>query len=136
MQNLLRKALITGLGLNLIMLPASAVNIKSLTKNAAGISYKLTTPNPLPMGEQKLTLKLSRGTQGVKGAKLTAVASMGDGMKAAVKITPKANGELELKTKFTMGGEWELKLQQTEPVKTEVKFDLTVSGGSHSGHHM
>lgn len=136
MQTLLRKALLTGLGLGLIALPASAVTTKSLTKTAAGVSYKLTTPNPLPMGEQKLTLKLSRGAQLVKGAKLTAVVSMDDGMKTAVKITPKANGELELNTKFTMGGEWELKLQQTAPVKAEVKFELMVSGGSHAGHHM
>ena len=136
MQSLLRKTLLTGLGLALLALPASAGNTKSLTKTVAGLSYKLITPNPLPMGEQKLSLKLSRGAQLVKGAKLTAVATMDDGMKSAVKITSKANGELELKTKFTMGGEWQLHIQQTAPVKAQIKFDLMVSGGAHSGHHM
>lgn len=136
MSTLLKKTLLTGLGLALLALPASAGNTKSFTKSAAGLSYKLTTPNPLPMGEQKLTLKLMRGAQLLKGAKLTAVATMDDGMKTPVKITPKANGELELKAKFSMGGEWQLKVQQTAPVKTEVKFDLMVAGGSHSGHHM
>lgn len=136
MQTLFKKTLFTGLGLALLALPASAGAPKSLTKSAAGLSYKLTTPNPLPMGEQKLTLKLMRGAQVLKGAKLTAVATMADGMKTPVKITPKASGELELKATFSMGGEWQLKLQQTAPVKTEVTFDLMVAGGDHSGHHM
>lgn len=136
MQTLLKKTLLTGLGLAMLALPASAGNTKSLTKTVAGLSYKLTTPNPLPMGQQTLLLKLNRGAQVLKGARLTAVATMADGMKTAVKITPKANGELELKTTFSMGGEWQLKLQQTTPVKAEVKFDLMVAGGDHSGHHM
>lgn len=137
MKTLLRPAFATLLGLALLSLPAAAgTPPKSMTKTVAGLSYKLTVPNPLPMGEQKLTLKVTRGAQIVKGAALTAEVIMADGMKNVVKVTSKPTGELELKTKFDMGGEWQLKLKQTTPVKAEVKFDLMVAGGSHSGHHM
>lgn len=132
----LKKGLIMGLGLVLLSLPVSAGVTKSFTKNAAGLSYKLTVPQPLPMGEQKLKLRLMQGAQLLKNAKLTGQISMDDGMKAAVKITPQKNGEYELKTHFSMEGEWQLKLQQSAPVKSEVKFELKVSGGSHSGHQM
>lgn len=132
----LKKGLILGLGLALLSLPVSAGPTKSFTKNAAGLSFKLTIPHPLPMGEQKLRLKVMQGTQLLKKAKLTGLISMDDGMKAAVKITPQTNGEFELKTNFSMGGEWQIKLQQSAPVKTEVKFELMVSGGNHAGHQM
>lgn len=131
----LKKALLTGLGLALLSLPASAGQTKSQTKSAAGLSFKLTRPDPLPMGDQKLFLKVSRGGSLLKGVKLTAQASMGDGMKSPVKVTAKANGELELKTHFSMDGEWTLKLQQTAPVKANLSFELMVSGGDH-GHKM
>lgn len=136
MQTLIKRSVLTALGVALLALPASAGNTKSFTKSTAGLSYKLTTPNPLPMGEQKLSLRVMRGGQVLKGANLTAQIMMDDGMKSPVKITPKANGELELKTTFSMGGDWQLVIKQSAPVKAEVKFDLMVSGGSHSGHHM
>jgi hypothetical protein len=136
MQSLLKKTFISALGLALFSLPVLAGSSKSLTKSVTGTSYKLTSPQPLHMGEAKLLLKLTRAGQIVKGAKLTAVASMGDGMKSEVKITPKPSGELELKTKFSMGGEWQLTLQQTAPVKAKVVFPLMVSGGDHAGHKM
>ena len=107
--------------------PALAGKTKSTTKTIAGISYKLTTANPLAMGSQKLILKLSRGSQLLKDAKLTAVASMSDGMKTPVKITYQPNGDLELKTNFSMSGEWNLKILQTKPTKTEISFLLIVS---------
>ncbi|HEY9843939.1 MAG TPA: FixH family protein [Candidatus Obscuribacterales bacterium] len=114
------------LNLNPISLPAAAAAPKSMTKSVSGISYRLTLPHPLPIGEQKLILRLSKGAQLLKGARLTAVASMGDGMQSAVKITPRPNGELELRTRFSMGGEWELRLQQTAPVKSRIVFTVTV----------
>lgn len=132
----LKKSLFLGLGLALLSLPVSAGPTKSLTKNVAGLSYKLTIPQPLSMGEQKLKLRLMQGSQLLKSAKLTALIRMADGMKSAVKITPQKNGEFELKAHFSMGGEWQLKLQQSAPVKTEVQFELMVSGGNHAGHQM
>jgi hypothetical protein len=136
MQSLIKKTLISALGLSLFTLPVLAGSTKSLTKSVAGMSYKLTTPQPLHMGEAKIMLKVTRSGQIVKGAKLSAVASMNDGMKSVVKITPKANGELELKTQFSMGGEWQLSLQQSTPVKAKIVFPLMVSGGDHSEHTM
>ena len=135
MPSLFQKTVLTSLGAALLTLPASAAATKSLTKQAAGLSYKLTTANPLPMGEQKLTLKLMRGGQILKGAQFTAVATMTDGMKTPVKITPQANGELALKTTFSMGGEWQITLQQSTPVKAKVTFQLMVVGGAHGTHH-
>lgn len=131
-----KKRLITGLGIALLSLPASAANppTQSMTKTAQGLSYKLTMPKPLNTGEHKLSLKINRGTQLVRNATLSAQALMEDGMKSAVKITLKPNGEYELKTQLDMGGEWQLKIQQTAPVKTNLLFLLDVNGNSHHHH--
>ncbi len=128
------KQLLSTLMLGLWALPASAANTRSFTQEHSGISYILTSLDPLPVGEQKLSLKLMRDDQLLKGAKLSAVATMGDGMKIPVKITSKASGELELTARFSMGGKWQLKLQQSVPVKAEIKFDLMVAGGGHLHH--
>lgn len=131
MKHILKQTLLTGLGLALLAVPTLAGGTKSVTKTMSGFMYKLTTPDPLQMGEQTLHLQVSRGNQGAKGVQLTAMATMDDGMKSPVKVTAKANGMVELKTKFSMGGEWQLTLQQSAPVKATVTFDLVVLGGHH-----
>lgn len=67
--------------------------------------------------------------QAVTAAKLKAEISMSDGMKETVKITPLKTGEYDLEAHFKMGGDWQLKLQQSAPFKADLAFELKVAGG-------
>lgn len=104
---------------------------RSLSKTVAGMTYKLTLPHPLPMGAQKLQLKIMQGAQTLQNVKLTATVRMADGMKSPVKVLVKPSGELELQTRFTMEGDWQLQLQQTAPTRAQLAFALTVQGGGN-----
>ncbi len=133
---LAKKQLLFGLSIALLSLPASAVKLQtqSQTKTVQGLTYKLTMPKPLKTGEQKLSLKITRGSFTVRNARISAEALMDDGMKSAVKITLKPTGEYELKTLLDMGGEWQLKIQQTAPNKSNLLFLLDVTGSSQHHH--
>lgn len=131
-------SLLSALSLVLLSLPLAAASpppTQSQSKTTAGIVYKLTMPKPLLMSPTiKMTLKLTKGSQSIKNAKLSASALMDDGMKSAVKITPKANGDYELLTRLDMGGEWQLKISQSAPIKSNVLFLLDVTD-PHGQHH-
>lgn len=120
----------SGLAMALLLIcsAAQAGPPRSLTKTVTGISYKLTLPDPLPKGQQKLILKLMRGSQILRGVQLTAQIGMGDGMKTPVKVSSLPTGEIQLLAAFQMAGPWQLRIQQNAPTKAMIVFDLNVSG--------
>lgn len=109
--------------------------IASQTKTVAGLNYKLSYAKPLHEGPQTLVLRVSRAGKPVPGLKLTAQAIMDDGMKSAIKISSKANGELALATQLDMAGEWQIKLQQSAPAKASLIFLVDVVGKPHHHSH-
>lgn len=127
------QTLSVGLGLVLLTLPAAAGPARSLTRQMEGYSYKLTHPKPLSMGQQTLKLRITKGAQPVSGAVLSAEVQMADGMKAPVQIHGLGQGQYVLKSNFSMGGIWELRLKQTKPTSVQLDFRLDVTGG-HAYH--